>query len=50
MIGTDKQKCLVCGTLTKYIEIFSEAHFCSDECVKEFYEQVAKSEKGYGRG
>lgn len=40
MIGTEEKGCLVCGTSTKYIEVCSEAHFCSDECVNKFYKQV----------
>lgn len=45
MIGTEECRCLTCGTPTKYIEVCSEAHFCSDECVKAFYKQVSKFEK-----
>ena len=45
MIGTEEQGCLTCGTPTKYIEVCSEAHFCSDECVKKFYQQVDTFEK-----
>lgn len=44
MIGTEECGCLTCGIPTKYIEVCSEAHFCSDECVDKFYEQVGKFE------
>ena len=42
MIGTEEQGCLICGTPTKYIEVCSEAHFCSDECVDKFYNQLSE--------
>lgn len=45
MVGTEEKGCLVCGTPTKYIEVCSESHFCSDECVNKFYEQVAEHER-----
>ncbi len=38
MIGDKYTTCLICKAPTKYIEIFTEAHFCSDECVDKFYE------------
>lgn len=45
IIVTDKiQKCFICGTPTKYIEVCSEAYFCSDACVKRFYDRVADME------
>lgn len=44
MIGTEGKDCLICGTPAKYIEVCSEAHFCSDECVDKFYKQVSKFE------
>lgn len=44
MIGNEKCGCFVCGTPTKYIEVCSEAHFCSDECVDKFYKQVSEFE------
>lgn len=44
MISNEEKSCLVCGSLSKYIEVCSEAHFCSDECVEEFYKQVAEFE------
>lgn len=35
--GRMAEPCCVCGETTEYIEICSEAHFCSEECVDEFY-------------
>jgi len=39
MVGDTECGCLTCGKPTKYIEVCSESHFCSDECVDEFYRQ-----------
>ncbi len=44
MVGTEECGCLTCGTPTKYVEVCSEAHFCSDECVDKFYKQVSEFE------
>lgn len=41
MVGNAEKICLMCGTPTKYIEVISEAHFCSDECVSKFYEVLS---------
>ncbi|MFG6378350.1 MAG: hypothetical protein K1W19_08565 [Lachnospiraceae bacterium] len=45
MISAEECGCMVCGTPTKYIEVCSEAHFCSDECVDKFYGQVSEFER-----
>lgn len=45
MVGKTEEPCLNCGCPSKYIEVFSEAHFCSDECIDSFYKQVAKMEE-----
>ena len=45
MITSGEKPCLICKRLSKYIEVCSEAHFCSDECVKVFYKQVSKFKK-----
>lgn len=42
MVGDTEKKCFMCGTPTRYIEILSEGHFCSDECVNKFYEELDK--------
>lgn len=39
MVGSTEWGCMTCGRPTKYIEICSEGHFCSDECVDKFYSQ-----------
>lgn len=45
MITSEEKPCLICKRLSKYIEVCSEAYFCSDECIKAFYKQVSKFEK-----
>lgn len=35
------EPCCICGEKTVYIEICSEAYFCSEECVDRFYEVFA---------
>lgn len=37
MVGDNKVGCLICGEPSEYIDIYSEAHFCSEECKDEFY-------------
>lgn len=45
MVGDNKCGCLICGTPTEYIEVCSEAHFCSEECVNQFYNQLNELDK-----
>lgn len=33
--GHKERPCIICGRMTRYIEINYEAHFCSEECLKE---------------
>lgn len=40
MVSKTEEPCLNCGKPTKYIEVVSEGHFCSDECVYEFYKKL----------
>lgn len=40
--GSKEVGCLTCGEPTKYIEVCSEAHFCSTECVDKFYEEYSR--------
>ena len=48
IIKTDKLlKCSICGELTYYIELCSEAPFCSDECLAEFYRQYWEVERKF---
>lgn len=39
LVGSLKP-CLSCGELTEFIEVCSEAHFCSEECENEFYKMM----------
>lgn len=41
--GRRAEPCFVCGCPTEYVEICSEAHFCSDECLNEFYTEFCRS-------
>lgn len=41
MMGSEEKHCLICGRPTRFIEVCSEAYFCSDECVREFDKQVS---------
>lgn len=34
MVGDEKIPCLTCGEETEFIDVFSEAHFCSEECLR----------------
>lgn len=36
--------CLICKRQTRFVEIFSEAHFCSEECLNEFYNELSRKE------
>lgn len=36
MLGKEENHCIICGRPTKFIEVCSEAYFCSDECVRAF--------------
>lgn len=40
MVTDQEVGCLMCGRPTRYVEVISEAYFCSDECVKAFYRQM----------
>lgn len=40
--GNKKVGCLTCGEPTEYIEVCSESHFCSSECVNKFYEEFSR--------
>lgn len=43
LVGDMESPCIMCGLLTRYVEICSEAHFCSDECVKEWYRKFQEA-------
>jgi len=42
MLGSEESICFMCNRPTKFIEVYSEAHFCSDECVEAFYKIYTK--------
>lgn len=41
--GRQAEPCCVCGQPTEYVEICSEAHFCSEECLDGFYTEFMAS-------
>lgn len=47
LVGDEESPCINCGLPTRYIEICSEAHFCSDKCVEEFYRQFEEALRKY---
>lgn len=34
--GTMNGRCLICNCKTPFIDLYSEAYICSDECMKNF--------------
>lgn len=45
MVGENKVPCLSCKEPSEYIDIFSEAHFCSSECKDAFYQELDAQER-----
>jgi len=45
--GKNPVPCGICGELTIFIDLCSEAPFCSDECLTEFYTKYWDAEKKY---
>lgn len=46
LLYTDKSEpCLLCKEPTHFIDIASEAPFCSEECMKKFYDDMSEKEK-----
>lgn len=45
LVGTVDAPCLVCGEPTRFVDISSEARFCSDECMNKFYERLYENEE-----
>ena len=41
--GHHEEPCAMCGEPTRFIEICAEAHFCSDECMKQFYDEFEQA-------
>ena len=42
--GKNPVPCAICGELTIFIDLCSEAPFCSEECLEEFYRQYWEAE------
>lgn len=47
ILGKEKSKCLMCEECTEYVDIFSEQHFCSTECLDKFDKEVDKQYFSY---
>lgn len=45
LLSKTSKRCLICGEPTEYIDIASEARFCSDECMDEFYRRLVENEE-----
>lgn len=43
--GKNPIPCCVCGELTIFIDLCSEAPFCSEECLEKFYNDYWDSER-----
>jgi hypothetical protein len=41
LIGNEGS-CIICGEPTSFIEVCSEANFCSDECENQFYKELTE--------
>ena len=44
-MGKNPVPCRICGELTTYIDVCAEAHFCSEECLEQFYNDYWDSER-----
>jgi hypothetical protein len=44
LIKGENKKCVMCDNKSEYIEYCSEGHFCSTECLDEFYKKVSENE------
>ena len=42
LYGINADNCAHCGRMTKFVDINYEAHFCSEECVKAFDDELFK--------
>lgn len=47
MRGKDYVECVMCHEPTRFVEIYSEGRFCSDECMDAFYDRFAKDIEKY---
>lgn len=40
LVSKDTKPCLMCGEPSRFIEVCSEAYFCSEECEQDFFEYM----------
>lgn len=43
LYGSQSDNCANCGWLTNFVELNYQAHFCSDECIEAFDNEVFKN-------
>ena len=42
IVSQKRDNCYICGELTKFVDINSEAYICSEECDETFYNEMFK--------
>ena len=42
IISKNRDNCCICGSLTCFVDINSEAYICSEECDETFYNEMFK--------
>ena len=42
IVSKKRDNCYICGFLTNFVDVNSEAHICSEECDKAFYDEFFK--------
>ena len=45
LVGKEEKPCQECGSPTRFIDYCSEGHFCSDECMHNFYDWLNEAQK-----
>lgn len=40
IVSKHRDNCYICGSLTRFVDINSEAHICSEECDEIFYNEM----------
>ena len=43
LFGKDADNCIHCGRMTNFIDMCYQAHFCSEECVEAYDNEVFKN-------
>ena len=40
IVSKHRDNCYICGSLTRFVDMNSEAHICSEECDETFYNEM----------